>query len=181
MDCFAREAALMSPTSSNPERTVRRRNTVRILNKRRISREAALSLWLAAGAGAVVFGVWWFSASAEPIARPLERTLTDTELDWRCEDGHTFVAAGQPGERLCLQCDQAAFPVSDYSCPVHGPFRASVQFSEVSGRTARIDRLRLTGRDWVSAETGLHCPRCGRPLEHLRRDPVIDLDQLNMP
>ena len=140
-----------------------------------------LSLSLAAVAAAVVFGVWWFSATTEETARPMERSLTDTELDWRCENGHIFVAVGQSGERLCLYCDQPAFPVSEYSCPVHGPFQATVHFAENSDDTMRIDQLRLTGREWVSAEVGLHCPRCGRRLEHQVRDPLIDVDSLNMP
>jgi hypothetical protein len=160
----------LAPSDSEP--VLPRRRTVRILRQRRLSREAAISLWLAGGAAVVVLGFWWFSATAEEVARPRVPTLADAELTWRCEVGHTFLANGQPGGRVCLYCERMAYPVTEFRCPVHGPFQVTVRFADTADGSPRIAYLRLTGRDWVSVETGLHCPRCDRPLEHRPKDPL---------
>lgn len=167
----------MPAAPSNPEPAVRPRRAVRILEKRRIPREAIISLCLAAIAATAVLGFWWFSATNEQAARPRSRTFGESELLWRCENGHVFHASGQLGGRLCLTCDALAYPQTQYWCPVHGPFQVTVQFGEDADGVPTIVRLRLTGRDWVDFEEGLRCPRCDRALDYRPTDPLRRAEQ----
>lgn len=165
----------------NHEPTVKPRRTVRIIEKRRIPREAVISLSLAGVVALTILAFWWFSATSEEAARPHTRTLEETELLWRCENGHTFSAAGQTGARLCLFCEKLAYPVTRFSCPVHGPFQVTVQFGDGADEASPIVKLRLTGRDWVNTEVGLRCPRCDRLLEYRPTDPLRGAEQPPMP
>ncbi len=124
-----------------------------------------ISLGLACAA-AVLLPVIWSVSRSDPLPPPRPPTLPDTELDWRCERGHVFLAAGQVGRRLCSMCDQLASPMTYYACPVqtHGPFRVEVEFTPDDDLGTRVARLRLIGRQWFSVEEGVRCPQCDRLL-----------------
>ncbi len=148
-----------------------RRRTVRIVKQRTASRPAVISLLIAVALALLLPLAWRYWRPEEPPP-PLQRTLVDVELEWKCPVGHSFRAAGQVGGRACWTCDRTAFPVTDYTCRVHGPFEVQVRFAVGDDGVPRMASLRWPGEEWVSAEDGLPCPRCSRRLVYLKADPL---------
>lgn len=99
------------------------------------------------------------------------RSLTDTTLQWRCDAGHSFPAAGQIGPRVCWECDRPAFPVATYSCPMHGPYAAYVRFAKGNDGEPYVAQVKLQGGGWVLQES-LSCPKCGKALRYTPKDPL---------
>lgn len=150
-----------------------KKHTVRIVKPRGRSRVALISLGIAASA-AVLFPIGWRYWQSDEDASPRQRTWTEWQTRWRCEDGHYFYAPGQTGPRTCIHidCEQPAYPVARYTCTQHGPFEVNVLFDLDENERPKITRLRLIGDSWVSASEGVHCPRCGRRLEYTG-DPLL--------
>ena len=74
-------------------------------------------------------------------------------------------------------CGQTAFPVTDYECPVHGVYKVDVRFADGTGGEATPAQWRLPGEQWVEAEEGLHCRRCGKALVRMANDPAALLNR----
>jgi hypothetical protein len=153
------------------------RRRVRIVTRRRPPRAAMASLVLAITA-AVLLPVVWRFWKAEVVVSPPDTGIATKELEWKCDSGHYFRASGHSfndegltAHRACWVCDRPAFPVTEVVCAVHGPVEVRVRLSAGDGAATRISRLRLAGREWVSAEKGVRCARCSRPLRYTR-DPL---------
>lgn len=153
------------------------RRKVRIVGQRRPSRAAAISLLAAAGV-ALLVPVLWRLGRSEEVARPQQRRLAETELQWRCEVGHTFHAAGHAFNadgitkpKACWTCERPAFPAHSLYCPVHDAYDVSVMLErDASGRVLPA-RWRLPGKPWVDFASDLHCRLCDRVLQY-RKDPL---------
>lgn len=145
---------------------------VRIVKPRTVSRAALVSLLAITIAALFLPAMWHVSRREREDESPVFRTLTDVELKWKCEAGHTFRAAGQVGPRLCWTCDRDAYPVTQRVCPVHGSFQVVVQFADGEDGVPRMSKLRFFGQDWVTVEDGLVCPRCSRRLAYQPPDPL---------
>jgi hypothetical protein len=119
-------------------------------------------LALAFCAAVLVFLLWRFWRPEETL--PVrQRSLSEVEFVYRCEKKHTFTAMGQVEPRECPLCGQPAHPVVKYECPIHGEFDVAIRF----GDAGKVTHLRLPGRDWVTVEKGLRCPRCNAILERM--------------
>jgi hypothetical protein len=151
---------------------------VRIVKKRLPSKAAGLSLAAVVATSVLAFAVWrWWRTDQIPIVLPI--TLEDSELDWKCEAGHTFIAPGQVGGRPCPesvpgrgQCGEMAYPHTSYECPAHGPYDVKVQFGRTDSGRARPALYRVGGAPWVAAGEGPLCPRCERIMTRKDVDPL---------
>ncbi|MGB2986677.1 MAG: hypothetical protein WBE26_12435 [Phycisphaerae bacterium] len=141
-------------------------------------RAANVSLVAAAAAAVVLLAVWrlW---RTEEVVQPYRQTLANVELEWKCAAGHSFRAAGHTFDtdgltkpRLCWTCDRAAYPVARYTCLDHGSYELAVRFAVGDDGVAKVSQVRWPGQSWVSAEEGLHCPKCNAPLVYTRKDPL---------
>jgi len=158
-----------------PDRpTPPRRRTVRIVKPRSGSRAGAISLAAVIGA-AVLFLIVRYSLRSEETVQPFVRTFSDLEVDWKCEAGHTFRAAGQVEPRRCWTCNAAAFPVRRAACPVHGETEIWVRFSVDADGTPRPSSYRTVGGEWTDAATPPICPKCKRDMQPVREDPLAKL------
>lgn len=148
----------------------KRRRTVRIVGSRSATRSALVSLSLAIVVALLVFSVW--RVLREDDTRPTApRTLEQLTLEWKCDQGHVFDAAGQVGPRECWICDHEAYPISrQYACPVHGAHEVAVRFTIGDHGVPRPLELRLPELGWMPVEEGVPCPRCARPLVYMGRD-----------
>lgn len=152
-----------------------RRHTVRIVRRRIPSRAALLSLLTAMAAAAVAFAAWrWWQPA--PTVAVYQRTLSDVEMSWRCEAGHSFTASGQVADRPCAMCDQPAYPVIGYECKQHGPVEVAVRFTSGPDGAPRMSQLRVNHGAWFPASDPVRCPQCGAPMVPKPADP---LDALN--
>jgi hypothetical protein len=109
--------------------------------KRRIpSRAAGLSLAAVAVTGVFAFSAWrWWHTDDAPIETPA--LFEDTELDWKCDQGHAFFAQGQVGGRPCPTCGEMAYPFTIYHCPTHAAYEVKVQFErDEQGRRPALYR-----------------------------------------
>lgn len=140
-----------------------RRPTVRIVERRTLSRNATLSLMLALAAATVAFAAWrWWRP--EPAVAVYRRSISDVELSWRCEAGHTFSARGQTSDRPCAMCARPAYAVTAYECKTHGPIEVAVRFEADESGRSRVSHLRVHGGEWVPMETDPVCSKCDSPL-----------------
>lgn len=167
----------MSPIQSKPERLggVSHRKTVRIVGQRRLPRVATWSLLIALALAIMLPALWRLGRSEEAVYAH-QRALTEWETDWKCEAGHTFQSTGQIDERSCWICGRPAYPVAQYACPTHGSFDVLVRLERDADGQVYASQLRLGNREWVPADKGLRCPRCGASLEYVR-DPLRGLDR----
>ncbi len=55
---------------------------------------------------------------------------------------------------------------------MHGTFEVAVRHAAGAGGKIKASELRLPGKDWVSIEEPLKCPRCKRELIRRHRDPL---------
>ncbi len=142
---------------------IARRSSVRIVKPRALPRAARISLFAAVAASCVALALWrwWRPETVESVYR---RSVADVELTWRCEDGHTFTAAGQVDGRVCAMCDKPAFAITTYECKLHGPYDVSVRFAANPDGSTRLAQVRVHGGDWFPATADLPCPKCGQPL-----------------
>lgn len=171
----------MPPVTPQPHRaSSTRRRTVRIVKRRTTSRATTISLALAVAA-ALLLPVVWRLWQGEEAVRPHKRSLADAVLTLRCEKGHQFRAKGHTfgvdgftDAKTCWRCGEPAYPFAQYVCPVHGAYEVTVRFAEGEDGVEIVSQIRLTGREWVSSEEGVRCPRCNRRLEY-SKDPLIGL------
>lgn len=122
----------------------------------------------------------WRACDGEaPVVAVVSRTIEDVSLTWRCDNGHTFVDAGQYTPRNCIRCSLAAYPVDTYDCPLHGSVQVMARFGEGPDGPAVVE-LRVVGQsNWQPASDPVLCPVCGNPiprkvidpLEHMRKRP----------
>lgn len=165
----------MHPVGQTPDRPVpRRRRTVRIVQPRTGSR-AGIILLAIVGSAAVLFFIIRYAVRSEEPVQPLVRTLSDLELDWKCEAGHGFRAAGQVEPRRCWTCTAPAFAVRKFTCPVHGETDAWVKFSLESDGVPRPLAYRAIGGEWSDAGSPPSCPKCKREMQPVREDPLAKL------
>ena len=168
----------MPQADSQPKKgSPARRRTVRII-KPRTTPWAAISLLAAAVAAMSSLAVWRLWQTEEP--QPYRRKLTDVELEWKCDAGHSFRAAGQVDPRECWKCDPpalAAYPIDNYVCPRGHSYEVAVRFAQGDDGAPKVTQLRLAGRDWTPIEEGLRCPRCKNRLVRKRRDPLEGIDR----
>jgi len=153
------------------------RRTVRIIEKKGPSRAAVISL-IATGASAVVLLVAWRTWRPEPTITPVQRTLSDVELTWRCESGHTFKAYGQLNPIACLTCRQTSYPLAIYECRTHGDIEVVVQLRQVNhGGSTSPSFYRFWGHtEWIRAGDELKCPKCEAQLSRKQVDPLAHDD-----
>lgn len=148
-----------------------RKPSVRIVERRSISRAAQLSFVLTVAAAAVAFAAWrWWQPP--PRVAAVSRAVTNVDLPWRCDAGHSFVAPGQEGDRLCASCAMPAYPIATYECKQHGTFEVAVQFKRIAEGVFVPSRWRLGKGEWVASEAELVCPRCHVPLTRRPADPA---------
>jgi hypothetical protein len=146
---------------------------VRIVKPRTISRAGAVSLILAGGVALLFIIIRLLIRSEEPV-RPYVRTLTDYELEWKCEQGHVFRAAGQVEPKSCWTCSRQAFPVTRFTCPTHGEEEVLVKFKVGDDGAPRPSEYRLWGaKDWHPASEGVPCPRCRKPMDRVPLESLI--------
>lgn len=149
------------------------RPTVRIVEPRVNWRAALVTLGLTALTGALLVLVWhlW---RADPPIQPYQRSLAETELDWRCDGGHSFRAPGGTGSRGCAICKAPAYPLAVYACDVHGSFDVQVEFHRDADGAERIKHRRLLPVHglWIPADENLTCPKCSRELSWVRPNPL---------
>ena len=132
------------------------------------------SLVLAASAALLLFVIWRIWHTEEPVLRA-ERTLSDVELDYKCERRHKFRAFGRAEPRVCPVCGQPAYPWVTYACEIHGTFEVMARLETDRTGVTKVSHLRLPGRDWLPVERTLRCPRCNGILERLTDDPLDTL------
>lgn len=162
-------------TSTDSERVdPAHRPTVRIVRRRTVPRTAVISLALAAAAVMVLFFVWRLWRRDE-VSEMRRRGLTDVEVTWKCDGGHTFRAEAHDGARSCWTCNRPANPVANYSCPDHGTYEAAVQFSTDGKGVSRVAKVRMQDASWKEPAEGLRCPKCGSDLVRAKADPLDSL------
>lgn len=175
----SRSARLTPPDDLPPVRRDShspRRHTVRIVKRRTPSRVAILSLMMAMSAAAIAFFAWrWWRPAAGRVA-VYQRTISDIEMSWKCEVGHSFIAPGQVADRLCATCNQPAYVVAAYECARHGVFEVSVRYTTGDDGFPRISQRRVGHGNWVPAKDPVSCPHCQAPMVRKQTDP---LDTLN--
>jgi hypothetical protein len=155
-----------------PARPAQRRK-VRIVKHRTISRAGIISLTVTGGVAILIIFTRQMVRTEEPI-RPLERTLTDYELEWKCEQGHTFRAAGQVDPKVCWTCGQPSFPVAKFGCAAHGQYDVLVRFTVAEDGVPKPAEYRLWGtKEWTPAAEGVHCPRCRKPMDRVPAESLI--------
>lgn len=161
----------MSPLEGRSARAGRRRRrTVRIVQPRSSYRPATIS-FLVVGSAAIILLLVWRFWQGEAIEPAYQRRLSEIRLDWRCDAGHEFRAAGQVGTHPCTKCEAPAYPVDTYECKVHGPRKVAVKLKLHADGLPHPSEFRVVGERWEPAEGGAHCPRCGRMLSRVRKDP----------
>lgn len=145
---------------------------VRIVKRRIPSRAAGLSLAAVVVTGVFALIAWrWWRTDELPVA--VSPTLfEDTELDWKCEQGHTFEAQGQVGGRPCPNCGEMAYPVTLYYCSSHGDYEVKVQFARDEKGRARPALYRVGHGQWAPAGEGPKCPRCELVMTRKQIDPL---------
>lgn len=153
-----------------------RRNTVRIVKRRRLSRTATISLVMAMSTAAVAFAAWrwWRPAPTVPVYR---RTINDIELTWRCEAGHPFTAPGQVDDRPCAECDRPAYVVTSYVCERHGAVEVAVRFKSGDDGVPRASQFRVGRGTWFPATDPVRCPQCQAPMVRAQTDPLEALNR----
>lgn len=152
----------------------RQQRKVRIVRRRIPSRAAAISLAAVAVTSVFAFAAWrWWRADERPIAQ--SNILEDTELDWKCDQGHTFQSQGEVGGRPCPVCKQMAYPVTTYACPTHGIVEVKVQFARDESGRARPELFRIQSGPWLKIDEGLKCPRCDEIMTRQDIDPLEGL------
>ena len=159
--------------TNEPKAASAHRPTVRILEPRVNWRGAIATLSVTATAGALLLlmlHLW----RAEDTTQAYQRSLGETELDWRCANGHAFRAVGQVDPRQCSQCKQNAWPVAQFACPTHGPFEVALKYQNDEHGKAHVVGWRITGQDWMDSLSKLVCPtsKCGKQLQRPRVDPL---------
>lgn len=159
---------------ARPEVPIPHRPTVRIVKRRLPPQTALISLLIAAAAAAVAFGAWyvWRDDVGQQV---VHRTIFDVMLPYRCERGHRFNAPGQAGPLRCPQCGTQAHAVTDYVCPIHGETEVAVEFALDAHGEAVVTKLSVEAGEWVNADTGIRCPRCGQALFRPQVNPLGDL------
>lgn len=148
-----------------------RRRTVRIVERRRISRAGAISLIVAASAALVVIAVWRFWQAGE-VTHAYIRTIEEQVLDWRCERGHTFRDPGREEPRSCPTCGKPAYPVRELLCPTHGTFTVYYRYTKNAQGRIVPSEARVGDGEWVFIKDGIHCPKCGKELVKTLEDPL---------
>ncbi len=135
------------------------------------SRAAGLSLAAVAVTGVFAFTAWrWWRTDEVPV---IASTLfEDAELDWKCDQGHTFEAQGQVGGRPCATCGEMAYPVAVYQCPTHGSFEVKVQFQRDEQGHAHPALYRVGNGQWTAVGEGPKCPRCEQVMIRKEADPL---------
>ena len=144
---------------------------VRIVKRRMPSRAAGLSLAAVAVTAVFAFSAWrWWRTDEVPV---IASTLfEDAELDWKCEQGHTFQAQGQVGGRPCTSCGEMAYPFTVYQCSTHGAYEVKVQFERDEQGRARPALYRVGHGQWTAAGEGPKCPRCEQIMTRKEVDPL---------
>lgn len=151
-----------------------RRRTVRIVKPRSGSRAGAITLAAIVGAGILLLLVRNALRSEETV-QPFVRKFSDVDLEWKCEAGHTFPAAGQIEPRKCWTCNATAFPIRKASCPVHGETDVWVKFAADAEGTPRPSAYRAVGGEWTEPGASPICPKCKREMSPVRDDPLAKL------
>ena len=158
-------------TSGTHKATPRRQPSVRIVRHRTIPRAARISL-VATPLAAVALFLLWQVWQADDTEIPRQRTLTQKVVKYRCEAGHVWNGLGRVEPPACATCGKPAYPVGSFVCQDHGTFEAEARFANGPDGIPRLFELRLLGKEWVPADPGVECPRCGRLLLHQREDPL---------
>ncbi len=146
---------------------------MRIVRHRTIPRAAWVSLVVIAVAAVSLFLVFLLLRwQADSATVPGKRTLTEARVEYKCEAGHSWKAMGQVEPPTCAACGKPAHPVGSFACQEHGTFEVAARFVNGPDGIPCLFELRLTGEDWVPAEKGVVCPRCGLRLLRQREDPL---------
>ena len=154
-----------------PFREGKQGRKVRIVKRRIPSRAAGLSLAAVAVTGVFALIAWrWWNTDDAPIIAA--NVIEDTELDWKCDQGHIFPAQGQVGGRACPDCGQMAYPVTTYSCASHGSYEVKVQFERDPQGRARAALYYVGHGPWTPAGEGPKCPRCELVMTRKEPDPL---------
>ena len=130
---------------------------------------------MAAGATAALLFTAWRMWRVEELDNATTRTVGDVVLLWKCEQGHSTEARGRVGTRTCHSCGKPMYPITTYTCELHGPFEIAVQFTEDASGELQISKRRTPRGRWVDDEKDLICPRCGRPLVRKTADDLGEL------
>ncbi len=156
---------------SVPFREAKPGRKVRIVKRRIPSRAAGLSLAAVAVTGVFALIAWrWWNTDDAPIIT--SNMIEDAELDWKCEQGHTFPAQGQTGGRPCQFCDEMAYPFTSYQCISHGTYEVKVQFERDANGRVRAGLYRVGHGQWTPAGEGPKCPRCELVMSRTDPDPL---------
>ena len=151
------------------------RRTVRIIGPRSTTRTATVSFLITAAAAVLLFVIWRFWGTEEPVL-PLLRGPGELTLDWMCEAGHTFRAPGQVEPHPCTSCGLPAYPFGTWRCTEHGEFEILVRLQLDAHEVLRPLEYRIfPDGEWAPAGETLKCPVCGKHLKRKFRDPLGDL------
>ncbi|MCP4591313.1 MAG: hypothetical protein GY842_11235 [bacterium] len=139
---------------------------VRVFESRR-NKGAIVSLLVAVlAAGSVWLGHWVWHR--DDLVVPVQRTLEDVIVTWRCPGGHRFEAHGKAEAIPCPTCRQPAQIVITYRCMEHGPQEVTVMFDPASGKPTNVQ---YAPGGWVEVTDSIPCPSCGRRMHPQARTP----------
>lgn len=163
----------MSPHEANVPGAPRiRRRTVRIVESGSGTRTAVVSFLITAAAAMFALVIW---LSLRPAVEegPIQRVLTEVDLDWRCDAGHAWRMTGQIEPRVCpnKDCGRDMWPAARWSCENHHKFDVAVRLELDAGGLPRPVEFRLRGHDWIVSGDPLVCPKCSKLLRQDDRDP----------
>ena len=164
----------MSPHEANVAGAPRaRRRTVRIVEPRSATRTAVISFLITAVAAMFAL-VIWLSLRSPVEEGPVQRVLTEVDVDWRCDAGHAWREKGQIEPRDCQtkDCECVMWPAAPWSCENHHRFHGAVRLELDAMGLPRPVEFRLRGHDWVVAGDPLVCPKCSKLLKEVVGDPL---------
>lgn len=166
----------MGPNRPSPKHQPQGSKTrvVRILQPKSATKAARISLILAGAVALTVFVAFRLWQS-EAVPNPVQRSLMDIVLEWRCEVGHTFLAQGQLDRQSCPECGRLSYPLARFHCTEHGEVEVAANFTAHEAGPPELSQLRVQGKEWISAHEDLPCPRCGKPLVRAPRDPLAEV------
>ncbi len=112
---------------------------------------------------ALAYYAWqyWREDSAPSFAA---RPLDETDVRWRCPNGHDFEATAIPGPHPCPTCGAEAAVLQIYKCANHGAIPVLGIFGRDATGRLSIQRVRVGDAPWQPAARTYICPACGEPL-----------------
>ena len=104
---------------------------------------------------------WWMVRPQESVAPALQRRVTNSQVTWRCPDGHSFKAKGSYQRVPCPQCNRRADIAVTYLCPNHGTKDALIRIEQFNRNRERLSEVSFRYGVWRTVNEYLNCPDCG--------------------